>query len=70
MSDQKQTGVSGDLDRLECLNRNRMESLKICKKLFVGGGGGCIWKIASAPVPFLRFEMSDDIDMSNKDLRS
>ena len=31
---------------------------------------GCIWKIASAPVPFLRFEMSDDIDTSNKDLRS
>ena len=33
-------------------------------------GGGCIWKIASAPVPFLRFEMLDEIDTSNKDLRS
>ena len=37
------------------------------KKLFVGGWVA-IWNIESAPVPFLRFEMLDDIDISNKEI--
>ena len=59
-----QTEVYRDLDSLECLNR--LECLEIwtvrvseqylefpnLKKLLVVVGGWCIWKIASALVPF------------------